>query len=197
MNNFCWLWESNCRFVMDSGWAQAILSFIAIGFASLIATKQASSQHATAMKQVHEQHMLSQISAEIQQKEHRVAVAEALSIRVSHAIGVINNIRNDVKRAADENTRLTPHQRMLYRESLLDIERDIAGISIFELPVPQMVHEFVFMKTAIKQVLFNFEGLLQEKVNYDKHLVRNFDPHMETAVEFLADFYSSLEAHKD
>lgn len=30
MNCFCWLWEANCRFVLDSGWAQAIFSVLAI-----------------------------------------------------------------------------------------------------------------------------------------------------------------------
>lgn len=40
MCDFCWLWEANCRFVIDAGWVQAIGTLVALGIAIEIPRRQ-------------------------------------------------------------------------------------------------------------------------------------------------------------
>lgn len=193
MNEFCWLWEENCRFVVDASWVQAILSFIAIVFASYIATKQAKSQHETAMEQVRKQHEFDVQLRFDEQHRRRQAIAKTLAERLRHANGVLNAMLRDLDVAVLEGDRFSMHQEHIYTDMLDDFIADYTSISIFDLDDIQLVNDHAVLRSTFQQTRFNYRLLIETEGPYDADIRNHFFPNIRKAIGLIEKHQEKLQ----
>jgi heme exporter protein D len=172
--------------------AQAIGSILAIIAAFIISFFQ----HQTAMRQVKEQHQYDLKLQENQEKRRKQMIIDTISTVVLGAEGVLTHIISDFQTAVAAGGRIDGHKSQLFDESLRDLERDMSSISIFELPDSSLVKDFFMLRTAIKQCIYNFAGVIKTKQAYDQNIKQNFLPPILAAKTFLGEFHNKLAQYE-
>jgi hypothetical protein len=190
---FCWLWESNCNFVIDSGWVQAFGSIAAIIVAFYISNRQ----HESAMEQVRMQHENDLVLRSSEIKARQQAIAATIIERISNAASLINIIVADIDDHVKNQTSFTDTRRIKLRESLKDVHSDLTSMSIFDLPSAHLVKDHAVVRTELQQVIYSFDEATAPKSFFDTDRQNTFQPVAEQALRLLYEYRVNMTIYAE